>query len=112
MDDNLPVVWFSNIRPSQPHRWLLHILLSMGRFGNEYSLLCDESMKSAFVKAKLVEDTDDKQELEASVHLVLKWHVLEQVVYLPGGSRQFDRYLVAAYHALQECLFYDDIASD
>ena len=111
-NNDLPVVWFPNVRPFQPHRWILHILFSMGRFDNEYSLLGGGSMKSALIRAKLVRDTEDEQELEASVHSILKRYVLEQLVYLPGGSRQFDRYLAAANHALRECLFHDNMASD
>ena len=111
LEDNLPVVWFSNIRPTQPHKWLQHILLSMGRFDNEYNLLRDGSMKSAFIRAKLFQDTNDEQELESAVHSVLRRYVLEQLVYLPGGSRQFDRYLAGAYHALRECFLHDDMAT-
>ena len=57
----LPVVWFSNIRPSQGSHWLFHLLLSMGEFDNEVSLFSCASMRQAFIKARLLHPPNDAE---------------------------------------------------
>ena len=31
----LPIVWFNSVKPTEPIRWLVHLLISMGEFDCE-----------------------------------------------------------------------------
>ena len=42
--NHLPTTWFNSVRPTQPHRFLIHLLLSMGNFVEEYSLFNQPSL--------------------------------------------------------------------
>ena len=99
---NLPVVWFSSIKPSQGTRWLIHLLISMGEFDNEYNLYCHPTLKDCFIHCKLL--SRDSNEHENNAKQIAKSYILEQLNYVPGGSKQFDRNVIAAYQTLHNVL--------
>ncbi len=103
--EQFPIIWFSSIKPSQGTRWLLHLLISMGEFDNEYNLYCQQNLTKCFIKCKLLSinysqhDNDYKN--------LLKRYILEQLNYIPGGSKQFDRNVIAAYQTVRNHLILD-----
>ena len=99
VQEPFPVIWFSSIKPSQGSRWLLHLLLSLGEFDNEYSLFCKPSLKECFISCKLL--STEAASHENDIKELLKKYIIEQLNYIPGGSKQFDRNVIAAYQALQ-----------
>jgi hypothetical protein len=50
----LPVVWHNNVNLNLAHRFLLHVLLSMGHFSTEAGLLFDGNIKNAFHRTRLL----------------------------------------------------------
>ena len=109
-NDSLPVIWYNSVRPTQSNRFLLHVLYSMGEFDNEVNLFGVASIKECYVRAGLIEPNPDC--IEESVRSLARRYVLEQLVFLPGGSQQFDRFLAAAYRTLRHCLIHDAIVID
>jgi hypothetical protein len=105
----LPVIWHNSVNPGIVHRFLLHILLSMGCFTMEAGLLFDGNMKNAFSRARLLTAGISN---EANVCAILKRYFITQLVFMPGGSVKFDRYLISAYQALQHVLSGDDVIID
>ena len=110
----LPVIWYSSIKPTQPARFLFHILLSMGQFDCELNLYSAGSMKQAFVRARLiaagnVDLPEEHQQLEQDIKILSRRYVLEQLVFLPGGTSSFDRHVVAAYNTLRRGLLEDSL---
>jgi hypothetical protein len=98
----IPVVWFNNVKPTMMNRWLLHILYSMGEFDNEINILSCRNLQEAFQKAKLLSLNSNlwKDDIER----ILKDYVLEQLVFLPGGTKTFDLFLVSGYVSLMQGL--------
>ncbi len=45
---DLPVTWYNYVRPTQPNRFLIHILLSMGEFENEMKVMDNADIKQAY----------------------------------------------------------------
>jgi predicted GIY-YIG superfamily endonuclease len=111
LHEHFPVVWFSSIKPSHGTRWLLHLLISMGEFENEYNLYCKSNIISCFISCKLISENYENHDNDIK-HLA-KRYILEQLNYIPGGSKQFDRNVVAAYQTLRHELLFDmPISSD
>jgi hypothetical protein len=103
----MPVVWFNSIKPTQANRWLIHIILSMGEFDNEMNLFGHGTLRECFIQAKLLHP--DRVNWESSIENIARRYILEQLVYLPGGSKQFDRNVVAAYQTLTQALVHDTL---
>ncbi len=55
-DTLLPVIWLSSIKPIHTNRFLIHVLLSLGDYNNEFELLEGGSLRNAFIKAKLLDE--------------------------------------------------------
>jgi predicted GIY-YIG superfamily endonuclease len=97
----LPVIVYSNIKPTRPHNFLLHVVLSMGSFCNELELYGGSSdYRDIFTVAGLYDPSDP----EGSTLSTIKRYVQEQLLYVPGGTKMFDRLLVACYTVLYETL--------
>ncbi len=101
----LPTIWYSSIKPSNGNRWLLHLMISMGEFENEYSLYCQHGIKECFIACKLLSSNSTNYDEEIKV--LAKRYILEQLNYIPGGSKQFDRNVIATYQTLKNLLLID-----
>gem|GEM_PF-6457593 len=107
-DTELPVIWYTNIKPVHTNRFLIHVLLSMGHFRNELELLQCGSLRRAFIHARL----HNPQEPDASLKCLVRSYVTSQLQHMPGGTRQFDRMLVASYVGLRGLLIDNTIVSE
>lgn len=105
LEEPLPIIWFSSIKPSHGTRWLLHLLISMGEFENEYNLYCKPNIKECFISCKLLSSNYNNHAND--IKNLTKRYILEQLNFIPGGSKQFDRNIIAAYQTLQNELLLD-----
>ncbi len=87
-DKPLPIIVFSNIKPTHPLNFLLHVALSLREFSNELELFGDSTdICNIFHVAKLYDLIDP---VTSTKHMICRY-VLEQLVHLPGGTKMFDR---------------------
>ena len=98
----------TNILPNNPVKFLLSILYSFGEFDTEIDLFNVTSLKEAFVKSNIIPDTGDPHE---HVLLLLKRFIFEKLVTTPGGTKSFDRILVAAHSCFKSLIINDEIVS-
>jgi predicted GIY-YIG superfamily endonuclease len=105
-----PVVWYNSVKPTHTNRWLVHLLLSMGEFDNEMNLLGYGDIVDCFVRAKLI--GVDPRTHETDVRLLAKRYILEQLVFLPGSTRQFDKHVIAAHQTLHQALIHRQLPLD
>ena len=108
---NIPAeIVSSKAYPRNASNFLIHFLLSNGRFGAELDLFDVPSLKLAHVKGKLVENqqvfNDD------DVNTILKQYVLQQLRLLPGGTRFSDCNSLAAKVAVKGLLIDNDIYNE
>lgn len=92
----LPTPWMNQARPTQPQRFLIHLLLSFGAFIDEYDLFSCGSLRSSFIRARLL----DPNNPESSSTRLMKKYFMLQLKYLPCGTPTFDRYCCAAYNCI------------
>ena len=103
-------VVFSKVYPRNASNFLIHFLLSNGRFETELDLFDVPSLKLAYVKGKLVEN---KQVFnDDDVNAILKQYILQELRFLPGGTRSFDCNLLAAKSAFKGLLIDNDIYNE
>ena len=84
----------TNILPNNPVKFLFSILYSFGEFDTEIDLFNVTSLKEAFMKAKIIPNNGDPHQ---NALLLLKRYIFEKLVTTPGGTKSFDRLLVAAH---------------
>jgi hypothetical protein len=100
-DKPLPVIVFSNIKPTRPLNFLLHVVLSLREFSKELELFGNSTdIHSIFHAAKLYNLIDPV----TSTKDTIRHYVVEQLVHLPGGTKMFDRLCVSAYSVIFEAL--------
>jgi hypothetical protein len=79
---------FSNIKPSHPLNFLLHVVLSLKKFSYELELFGDSTdIHDIFHVAKLYDPIDP---VPSTKHMICRY-ALEELVHLPGGKKMFDR---------------------
>ena len=94
---SLPTIWFNPVKPNQPNRFLIHLLLSCGCFVDEYDLFATGSLRQSFIKARML----DENRLEASITKVMKVYFTNQLKHLPSGTPTFDRHCSAAFKTIE-----------
>lgn len=104
---NLLVPVYTYIKPKMGHQFILHILLSLGRFETEIDLTQHQSLRDCLRYAKLIGSNTDTDSLQEYSNNLLKKFIEEQVVYFPNSMRQVDSFIVDAAH-----LFDDVIVND
>lgn len=106
----LPIIWYDSVPPTQAHRFVIHLLLSMGNFDNELNLLTHQTMRQCFEYASLIpQEVQDEESLLKHCRTLLRNYVMEQLLFQPCGTKQFDRYLVAAWHVIRECIVHNEL---
>ncbi|KAF4714116.1 hypothetical protein FOZ62_022488, partial [Perkinsus olseni] len=102
-DDFFPrVAVLSNPLPRYADRFLIHIILSMGRYETEVGVFDVANLRQSFQEAQLIADAEHPTVQEKN--LILRRYILEQLLYMPGGTVSFDRHLVHANNALHSLL--------
>jgi hypothetical protein len=84
---HLPVPVFSYTRPTDTHKFIMHVLLSMGRFSTEAELTMHATLRECFVSAKLIGRNDDVASLQDYSNKLLKRFITDQMVYFSNSQR-------------------------
>ena len=105
----LPVVVFSNVKPYNASKFVIHLLLSMGRFITERDIWVHASMKDAFIASGLIKGTNGEID-QTEIDTLLRTWVEDQLRYYPIGTKKMDEYMVAADDILKAALLRDSIS--
>jgi predicted GIY-YIG superfamily endonuclease len=97
---SLPIIWHTPIYPRQKNRFLIHLLLIMGKYVTEYELMLSGNIRNAYISARLFNPKKPYQ----SVKALLSRYVKEFLSNQPGSTFQFDRNLCLADSILNETL--------
>ena len=93
---HLPVPVFSYLKPTMGVHFILHILLSMGKFDTEIDMLLQPSLRMSFRYASLIEDSDDLDDLQSYSDTLLQKFIKEQIKFYPTARRVIDEWIIAA----------------
>jgi predicted GIY-YIG superfamily endonuclease len=98
----LPIIVYSNVKPCNASKFIIHLLLSMGHFVTERDMWTHASLKDAFVAASLVDSVVEITQQEVD-KLLSAW-IDDQLRYYPIGAKKMDEYIVSADNILMSAL--------
>ena len=101
-----PLPIFNPVRPDKSHRFLYHLVLSMGRFSEtEREVFCNTNWRAIFETAKMIPAGGDVS--EGHVHGLARKYIIEQLAFLPGTKSNLDYYSVEAKNLLMDAIVHD-----
>ena len=106
-EEHLPIPVYSYSRPDMGAQFLLHILLSMGRFSTEIDLMQQSSLRKSFMYAKLIGLNEDEESLEKYADDMFVKFVEEQLIYYPNSRSIIDTWIVTSAQLFNEAIKYD-----
>ena len=95
INDSLVQVVTSNIVPSSPFKFLIHYALSNGCFETEIDLFNHSNMLEVYQHCKLLPESSSLTQQDAFT--LIRRYVLNELKFLPGASRSFDRHLISCF---------------
>mmetsp|Transcript_19481 Transcript_19481/g.27406 ORF Transcript_19481/g.27406 Transcript_19481/m.27406 type:complete len:548 (+) Transcript_19481:1364-3007(+) len=108
-DRHLPDIVFTYVKPTLNVQYLLHILLSMGRFETEIDLLQHASLRQSFRFAKLIGLSDDPIDLQRYSNELLKKIIINEMVWYPNARQQVNEWIVVAGDLIDSVIINDEI---
>ena len=88
----IPVV--SQITPSNQQQFIIHILLTLGRYDTEKDVLLKPTMRECFREARLIGPNDDEDSLRRDVGEILYRYITEQLVFSPYPLSKAEYYIM------------------
>ena len=88
-DENLlPIPVLSTISPENPIQFLIHIILSMGKYQTEMDAMNNPSFYECFHKVELIGDNTDEESLKQYINNLTRLYIESQVVYYPNSIKK------------------------
>ena len=98
--EHLPIPVFSLITPTISTSFLLHGMLSMGRFETEIDLFTHGSIKEFLKYCHLIGDNDNEEYLQHYAEDITKRFIKEQMQYFPNAQRFIDLWIITTFNLI------------
>ena len=99
-DKHLPIPVTTNSTPFNPHHFLTHVVLSLGKYDTEIDALTHGSYRESFRASGLIGNSDKLPDLQEYSRRLTRRYVLEQVVFYPVSVTRAEAIIVAAKKCL------------
>ena len=93
-DKHLPIPVTTNSTPFNPHLFLTHIVLSLGKYDTGIDALTHGSYRESFRASGLIGNSDKMQDLQEYSRRLTRRYVLEQVVFYPVSVTRAEAVIV------------------
>ena len=107
--EHLPIQVFSHIIPTMGVSFLLHIMLSMGRFETEVDLTLHGNIRNCLRYCKLIGPSDDENCLKRDTELLMRRFIKEQIQYFPNSQRVIDFWMISAMELFERIIMKDEL---
>ena len=98
---------FSYIAPTMNTSFLLHIMLSLGRFETEIDIFLHRTLRECFRYCGLIGEEDDAASLERYAGELTQLFIVDQMQYFPNSKRVIDFWIITTFE-----LFYSIIVDN
>ena len=99
----VPVV--SPMLPWNPHKYLLHVMLSLGHYDTEVGIMTHGSIRECFRAANLVREfSTTATEYEQDFLMVMHRYINEQLVYYANSMNKTQKILRVAFGVLEDAI--------
>ena len=101
-EDKVPIPIWPCIKPKRVHKFLVHLVLSLGRFETEMDLWNAGSIAEVFYNAKLLPRNPLEEGLptQDEVDLIIKKYVDQQLFYTPCSKSDLQKFVMSAEEIL------------
>ena len=107
--NNLPLQVYAYIIPDMGHQFILHIILSLGRFETEVDMKMHRRLRDYLRYSKLIGTDDDKESLKQYLGSFL-WHFIEErLVHYPNAFKERDIFKINTAYICDVVIIYDVI---
>jgi hypothetical protein len=101
---NLPIPVPSDVRPTNAHQFLTHIVLSLGKYDTEIDALTNSTSRECFLKAGLIGNATDSESLQHYSNQLTRQYIVEQVVNYPISMDQVGVYIVTSKKVFDDAI--------
>ena len=105
----LPICVFSQVRPTGGINFILHLLLSMGRFDTEIEMTVHGSLRECLRSAKLIGPSDEIAALKEYSNALLLRYITEQLKYFSNNRRMIIHWIEVAASVLESVIIHNEI---
>lgn len=105
-----PIPVWSMITPTNPHQFIIHLLLTLGKFDTEKDILLKPSMRECFKAARLVGSDDSEDAIRHDASKILYRYIMEQLVYSPYSLSKAEYYILIANQVILDAVLLDGIS--
>ena len=108
-EEHLPIPVYSYIRPTMGTQFILHILLSLGRYTTEIDLILQPSLRDSFRYAKLIGSEDNIESLQKYSDEVFVLFIESQMIYFPNSRNIIDEWINVSADLFNEVIINNSI---
>lgn len=105
-----PIPVYSQITPATQQQFLIHILLTLGKYDTEKDVLLKPSMRECFREARLVGPSDDEESLLADVGNILRRYIMEQLIFSPFPLSRAEYFMLISNQIFIDAIIGDGIS--
>ncbi|KAL7538852.1 hypothetical protein ACHAXR_012264, partial [Thalassiosira sp. AJA248-18] len=107
---DLPIPVFSSVTPNNPVPFLLHMMLTLGKFDTELDIRMQPTLRDALSKVKLIGNNFDSTEaLEGYSQELVRLVVTRVMSVQPVTLRRLETYIIMAKQLFDSVLFHNEI---
>ena len=106
-EKHLPIPVTTNSTPFNPHHFLTHVVLSLGKYDTEVDALSHRSYRESFRASGLIGNSDELEDLRRYSRRLTRRYVLEQVVFYPVSVTRAEAIIVAAKKVFDDAIIDD-----
>ena len=92
--ESLPILVPSNSRPNNAHHFIIHIVLSLGRYDTEVDALTHSTIRKCFQKTGLIGDATDTDSLKEYSNKLTRRYIELQLVHFPVSLSVAETFIV------------------
>jgi len=108
-NEMLPIPVLTNVSPMNSHNFLVHVLLSFGKYITEKDILLHRTSRECFRAARLVRDSDDVESLKEDAIMLMTRYIDEQLVFYPNSYRLSEVYLQASRQFFEDSIVHNEL---
>jgi GIY-YIG catalytic domain. len=110
-DVKLPLPVIVPVKPNRPQKFLISLILSLGRFHNEIELWNAGSLNEVFYNASLIPvHPSIRFPTCEEIERVLKMYVDQYLLYIPASWHTLNKYLIMAQTILNDAFYFNAVS--
>ena len=108
--EHIPAPVFSYIIPTMGMLFILHVILSIGRFETEIDLNLHESIREFLRYCHLIGTENNEESLNEYVNILMRQFIIEKIQYFLNTQRVIDYWIIVLMELLTRIIMHNEIS--